>query len=154
MIFVFFIKLEVVCILILLFCSTGIISAGRMHLYLAFLFHRDYFGRLDSSPSCSFVPQGLSLADRMHLYLALLCHRDYFSRPDASLSSSFSPQGLFRLGQIRPPIAESISARPFRQLPIYLISTDTLFFLPAFPFSDYCLKHRKAQFVEYQPEES
>ena len=31
---------------------------------------------------------------------------------------------------------------------------DTLFFLPAFPFSDYCLKHRKAQFVEYQPEES
>ena len=31
---------------------------------------------------------------------------------------------------------------------------DTLFFQPAFPFSDYCLKHRKAQFVEYQPEES
>ena len=31
---------------------------------------------------------------------------------------------------------------------------DTLFFLPAFPFSDYCLKRGKAQFVEYQPEES
>ena len=31
---------------------------------------------------------------------------------------------------------------------------DTLFFQPAFPFSDYCLKRGKAQFVEYQPEES
>ena len=28
---------------ILLFCSTGIIPAGRMHLYLALFFHRDYF---------------------------------------------------------------------------------------------------------------
>jgi hypothetical protein len=31
---------------------------------------------------------------------------------------------------------------------------DTLFFQPAFPFSDYCLKRGKAQLVEYQPEES
>ena len=31
---------------------------------------------------------------------------------------------------------------------------DTGFFQPAFPFSDYCLKRGKAQFVEYQPEES
>jgi len=38
--------------------------------------------------------------------------------------------------------------------PAILAIPDTLFFLPAFPFSDYCLKHRKAQFVEYQPEES
>ncbi len=98
---------------ILLFSSTGIISAGRMHLYLALLLHRDYFCRPDSSPACSFVPQGLFLppgfipsllfcstgiisTGRMHLYLPLLLHRDYFCRPDASLSSSFAPQGLFR----------------------------------------------------------
>ena len=101
------------CISILLFSSTGIISTGQVHLWLAFLFHRDYFSRLDSSPSCSFVPQGLfrptgcisSLifsstgiisAGQIHLYLALLLHRDYFHRSDASLPSSFSPQGLFQ----------------------------------------------------------
>ena len=39
-------------------------------------------------------------------------------------------------------------------IPVILAIPDTLFFLPAFPFSDYCLKHRKAQFVEYQPKES
>ena len=39
-------------------------------------------------------------------------------------------------------------------IPAILAIPDTLFFQPAFPFSDYCLKHRKAQFVEYQPEES
>ena len=39
-------------------------------------------------------------------------------------------------------------------IPAILAIPDTLFFLPAFPFSDYYLKHRKAQFVEYQPEES
>ena len=47
------------CISVLLFCSTGIISPGQMHLYPAFLLHRDYFGRLNASLSCSFVPQGL-----------------------------------------------------------------------------------------------
>ncbi len=44
-------KLELIGISFLLFCTTGIISTGQMHLYLAFLFHRDYFDRLDSSPS-------------------------------------------------------------------------------------------------------
>ena len=100
------------CISILLFCSTGIISAGRMHLYLALLLHRDYFCRSDSSPACFFAPQGLFTpagfisillfcstgiisAGRMHLYLALLLHRDYFDRSDSSLPSSFAPQGLF-----------------------------------------------------------
>ena len=84
------------CISILLFCSTGIISTGWMHLYLAFLFHRDYFNRPDASLSGSFAPQGLfrppgfisiwlfcstkiiSTA-RIHLYLALLLLRDYFA---------------------------------------------------------------------------
>ena len=42
-----------------LFCSTGIISVARIHLYLALLFHRDYFGRPDSSLSGFSVPQGL-----------------------------------------------------------------------------------------------
>ena len=97
---------------VVLFCTAGIISAARMHLYLAFLFHRDYFRRSNASLSCSFVPQRLFppagcisillfcytriiSAGQMHLYLALLLHRDYFHRPDSSLSCSFVPQGLF-----------------------------------------------------------
>ena len=97
----------------LLFFFTGIISAGRIHLYLALFLHRDYFRRPDSSLSCSFSPQGLFppagfisillffstgiiSAGRIHLYLALFLHRDYFGRPDSSLSCSFSPQGSFR----------------------------------------------------------
>ena len=98
---------------ICLFCSTGIISAARIHLYLAFLLHRDYFGRPDSSLSGSFPPQGLFRSPGcisiwlfcstgiisavwIHLYLAFLFHRDYFNRPDSSLSCSFAPQGLFQ----------------------------------------------------------
>ena len=105
------------CISIWLFCSTGIILTNRMHLYLAFLLHRDYFDRPDASLSGSFAPQGLFRpvrcisillfcstgiisAGRMHLYLALLLHRDYFGRPVASLSDSFAPQGLFRPGRM------------------------------------------------------
>ena len=98
---------------ILLFFSTGIIPAGRIHLYLALFLHMDYFGQPDSSLSCSFSPQGLFRPDgfipillffssgiisasRIHLYLALFLHRDYFGQPDSSLACSFSPQGLFR----------------------------------------------------------
>ena len=44
---------------ILLFFSSGIISASQIHLYLALFLHRDYFGQPDSSLSCSFSPQGL-----------------------------------------------------------------------------------------------
>ena len=101
------------CISILLFFTTGIISASRIHLYLALLCYRDYFDRPDSSLSCSFSPQGLFRpagcfsrllfssagiisSAQMHLYLALFLHRDYCDRPDSSLSCSFSPQGLFR----------------------------------------------------------
>ena len=80
----------------MIFCSLGIISPGRMHLYLALLFHRDYFARLDASLSGSFVPQGLLYPGQMHLYRTLLLHRDYFARLNASLSDSFAPQGLFR----------------------------------------------------------
>ena len=97
---------------VVLICTAGIISAARMHPYLAFLFHRDYFRRPDASLSSSFAPQGLFRPTRcisaflfcptgiistgwMHLYLALLSHWDYFRRSNASLSSSFAPQGLF-----------------------------------------------------------
>ena len=100
------------CILISRNSSPGIISVGRIHLYLALFLRRDYFDRSDSSLSGSFAPQGLfrlvrcisSLfffstgiisASRIHLYLVLFLHRDYFGRPDASLAYSFSPQGLF-----------------------------------------------------------
>ena len=122
----------------LLFSFTGIISTCHMHPCLAFLFHRDYFSRPDASLSCALSPQGLFRPSQTHLYIALLFHRDYFSRPDASLSCAFSPQGLLGPGQMHPylaflrhtdyfapvryvPIAENISARPFRQLPICLI---------------------------------
>ena len=67
-----------------------------MHLYLALLFHRDYFARPDASLSDSFAPQRLLYPGQMHLYLALLCRRDYFDRLNASLSGFFVPQGLFR----------------------------------------------------------
>ena len=115
---------------------------------------RDYFGRTNSSLSCSFSPQGLFRPDRfisillffstgiistgrIHLYLALFLHRDYFGQPDSSLSCSFSSQGLFRparfisillffsAGIISAGrmllIAENTSTRPFRQLPTCLI---------------------------------
>ena len=96
----------------LLFCSTGIISVGRMHLYLplllhrdyfhgqmhlylALLLHRDYFAPVGCIPIFLFCSTGIISAGRMHLYLALLLHRDYFRRPDSSLSCSFVSQGLF-----------------------------------------------------------
>ena len=95
-----------------LFCPTGIIFTGQLHLYLLLLSHRDYFRRPNASLSRSFVPQGLlppakcisiSLfcstgiisAGQMHLYLPLLLHRDYFRRSDSSPACSFAPQGLF-----------------------------------------------------------
>ena len=97
----------------LLFGAAGMISSAQMHLYLALFLHRDYFGRPDSSLSCSFLPLGLFpppgfisillfssagiiSAARIHLYLVLPCCRDYFFRPDSSPACSFSPQGLFR----------------------------------------------------------
>ena len=83
------------CISIFLFCSTGIISIGRMHLYLPLLLHRDYFHRPDASLSCSFVPQGLFRPAKC-ISILLFCSTGItLPRPDASLSCSFAPQGLF-----------------------------------------------------------
>ncbi len=97
----------------LLFFTTGIISATRIHLYLALLCCRDDFFCSDASPACFFVPQGLFLppgfipilpfcaagiisSARIHPQLAFLCCRDDFFCSDASLSCSFPPQGLLR----------------------------------------------------------
>ena len=120
------------CISILLFCYTGIISAGRMHLYLALLLHRDYFCRSDASLSCFSVPQGLFCPSWIHLYLPLLLHRDYFCRPDSSPACSFVPQGLFRP-------AECISSLLFSSTGI--ISTSRMhLYLPLLLHRDYfCL---------------
>ena len=85
---------------ILLFCSTGIISAVRIHLYLAFLFHRDYFAPAGCISILLFCFTGIISADRMHLYLALLLHRDYFRRSDSSPACFFAPQGLFCSGRM------------------------------------------------------
>ena len=80
---------------ILLLRAAGITSSARIHLYLALPCRRDYFRRPDSSPACSFSPQGLFLPPgfisilllratgiiataRIHLYLALFLRRDYF----------------------------------------------------------------------------
>ena len=84
------------CISIFLFCSTGIISAGRIHLYLALFFHRDYFAPVGCISIFLFCSTGIISTDQMHPCLPLLLHRDYFHRPNASLSCSFLPQGLFR----------------------------------------------------------
>mgnify|MGYP006934783215 CR=1 FL=1 len=89
-------KFEFISISILLFSSIGMISAARMHLYLALLFHRDYFTPVRCISIWLFCSTGIISPGWMHLYLALLFHRDYFARPDASLSDSFAPQGLFR----------------------------------------------------------
>ena len=61
----------------LLFCAAGMISSAQIHLYLALFLHRDYFGRPDSSLSCSFSPQGL------------------FPPPGFISILLFLPQGLF-----------------------------------------------------------
>ena len=88
-------KLELINISVWLFCSTGIISTGRMHLYRALLLHRDYFTPVRCISIGLFCSTGIISTGQMHLYLALLLHRDYFHRSDASLSCSFVPQGLF-----------------------------------------------------------
>ena len=109
------------CISILLFCSTEIISAVRIHLYLPLLLHRDDFRRSDASLSCSFAPQGLFLppgcisillfcstkiisAGRMHLYLALFFHRDDFAPVRCVPSLRTSLPGPFRQPPKNPGI--------------------------------------------------
>ena len=81
------------CIFILLFCAAGM----------------NFFWP-DSSPACSFLPQGLfrpprfipSLLffstrmisfSRIHPQLAFFFHRDYLDRPFSSPACSFLPQG-------------------------------------------------------------
>ena len=79
-----------------LFCSTGIISTTRIHLYLALFLHRDYFGRPDSSLSCSFSPQGLLRPPGFIPILLFFSTGIISPRSDASLSCSFALQRLFQ----------------------------------------------------------
>ena len=117
-------KQEFISISILLFSSIGMISAARMHLYLALLFHRDYFARLNASLSDSFAPQGLfhpaecisiglfcstgiiSTA-RMHLYRTLLLHRDYFTPVRCISIWLFCSTGIISPARMHP-----ITGRP------------------------------------------
>ena len=48
------------CISVWLFCSTGIISTGWMHLYLVLLCRRDYFGRPDASHHWKAIAKNIS----------------------------------------------------------------------------------------------
>ena len=80
---------------VVLICTAGFISAGRIHPQLALFFHRDYFCRPDSSPACSFLPLGL-FPSAGFISIFLFCSTGMISpRSDASLSCSFLPQGLF-----------------------------------------------------------
>ena len=71
-----------------------------MHLYLAFLFHRDYFDRPDASLSCSFSPQGLFPPGQMHPYPAFLLHRDYFHPVRCISSFHFCTTGIISTSRI------------------------------------------------------
>ena len=88
------------CISIFLFCSTGIISSGRMHLYLALLLHRDYFDRSDSSLPSSFAPQGLFCPGWMHLYLPPFAPQGLFLPPGFIPSLLFCSTGIISTDQM------------------------------------------------------
>ena len=97
-------KPEVISISILLFSSIGMISPGRMHLYLALLFRRDYFAQVRCIPIWLFCSTGIISASQIHPCLALLFRRDYFRRLNSSLSCTFSPQGLFPPAKFIPTL--------------------------------------------------
>ena len=91
---------------ILLFCSTGMISAVRIHLYLPLLLHRDYFVPSGCISILLFCSTGIISAARMHLYLALFFHRDDFapvrcvsslrtSLPGHSVNFRKTPESMF-----------------------------------------------------------
>ena len=97
-------KPEVISISILLFSSIGMISPGRMHLYLALLFRRDYFAPVRCIPIWLFCSTGIISASQIHPCLALLFRRDYFRRLNSSLSCTFSPQRLFQPAKFIPAL--------------------------------------------------
>ena len=80
----------------MLFFTTGMISTGRMHLYLPLLSHRDDFRRPDASLSSSFASQRLFPPAGFIPSLLFCSTGIILPRSDASLSCSFAPQGLFR----------------------------------------------------------
>ena len=64
---------------VVLICTAGIISAARMHLYLALLLHRDDFAPVRCISILLFCYTGIISTGQMHPQLALLLHRDYFA---------------------------------------------------------------------------
>ena len=104
------------CISGLLFCSTEIISADWIHPHLALLCHRDYFARPDASLACSFLPQGLFQPARF-ISISLFCSTGIISTGQMHpCLPHFHPRDYFHRSDTSP-IAESISARPFRHIP-------------------------------------
>ena len=96
----------------MLFSSAGMISSSRIHLWLVLLFCRDDFFLPDSSPACSFLPQGLFLPPefipsvlfssagiissfRIHLWRVLFFRRDDFFRSDSSPAYFFFRRDYF-----------------------------------------------------------
>ena len=78
---------------ILHFFATEIISTGQIHPFLAFLFHRDYFRQPDSSPSGSFVPQGLFQPAEC-ISVGLFCAAGIISTDTMACPASHKPMAL------------------------------------------------------------
>ena len=100
---------------ILPFCTTGMISAGRMHLYLPLLHHRDYFAPPGFIPILLFCSTGMISAGRMHLYLALLLHRDDFVPSGCISISLFFTTGIISAARMHLYLALLLHKDYFRR---------------------------------------
>ena len=89
---------------ILLLRATGIISAARIHLYLALFFRRDYFCRPASSLSCSFVLQGLFLPPGF-IPILLFCAAGMISSAQMHPQLAFCAAGMISSAQMHPQLA-------------------------------------------------
>ena len=100
-----------------------------LHLYLALLRCRDDFFRPDSSPACSFLPQGLSLPlvcipsslffstrmisfSRIHPQLAFFFRRDDFDQANASLQAESFRYGCISTINASPQPNASLQTIP------------------------------------------
>ena len=100
-----------------------------LHLYLALLRCRDDFFRPDSSPACSFLPQGLSLPlvcipsslffstgmisfGRIHPQLAFFFRRDDFDQANASLQAESFRYGCISTANASPQPNASLQTIP------------------------------------------
>ena len=88
------------CISIWLFFTSGIISTGQLHLYLAFLLYRDYSASVSCISILLFCSTGIISTSQLHLYLAFLLHRDYFAPVGCISILLFRSTGIISAGQI------------------------------------------------------